>query len=438
LFLTEPKASGERAISVSATHAEVERIVRQEWGRVLAALLHRLKQLELAEDVLQDAFVSALSCWPQQGIPENSPAWLLRTAERKAIDILRRGRVFQTRQQQMAVLAELDAYHCAYPAHVQDEDPECFPDDRLKLIFTCCHPAMTQPVSVALTLKTICGLSTPQIARAFLVPESTMAQRIVRAKRKISVAGIPYQIPPASLLPERLQAVLAVIYFIFNEGYSALQGLTHTRIDLCDEAIRLGRLVCQLMASEPEASGLLALMLLHHSRRHSRTGPYGEIVPLDTQDRQQWDQVSIEEGLGCLKRSLASRQAEGSYTLQAQLSAVHAVAPSFAETDWRAALEIYDRMLQQSPNPVVLLNRAVALSYSKGPQAGLEALQELELESRMASYQPYHAARADILARLGHSAPAVRAYQNAIRLSQNAAEQEFLGHKLAALQNSTG
>jgi len=404
-------------------------MVRQEWGRVLAALFHRLGQLELAEDALQDAFVAALSTWPQQGVPANSCGWLLRTAERKAIDILRRGQVFRNRRQQLAVLAELDSI----PDTDCQAEPVEFPDDRLKLIFTCCHPALTQPVSVALTLKTVCGLNTPQIARAFLVPESTMAQRIVRAKRKISLAGIPYQIPPPELWPERMQAVLAVIYFIFNEGYSALEGPAHARIDLCEEAIHLGRLVAQLAPNEAEASGLLALMLLHHSRRESRVGPAQEIVPLNTQDRQQWDRDCIEEGLGCIGRSRALSERPGSYTLQAMLSAIHATAPSFGETDWNAMLAVYDQILAQSANPVVLVNRAVAVSYASGPQQGLEALQRLEIEPCIANYQPYHAARADMLARQGQVEAAARAYRRAIELSHNEAEQAFLNKKLCEL-----
>ncbi len=416
--------------SNATTHAAVERVVRQEWGRVLAALLHRVGQFELAEDALQDAFVAALSRWPQQGVPANPGGWLLRTAERKAIDIMRRSRVFQSRQQQLTILAELDSIADPYDSA---ETPE-IPDERLKLIFTCCHPALTEEVSVALTLKSVCGLNTLQIAKAFLVPQATMAQRIVRAKRKISLSGIPYRIPPAKDWPERMNAVLAVVYLIFNEGYSAYDGTTHSRADLCEEAIRLGRLLVELAPTEAEASGLTALMLLHHSRRKSRSGPIGEIVPLDAQDRLQWDQECIFEGLAWLEHSFQQSSSPGYYTLQARLSAIHATTTSFSATDWPAMLAVYDQMLASSSNPVVQLNRAVAISYACGPQEGLQALEELAVAPRIASYQPYHAAHADMLARLGDRQAADQAYARAIELSHNQAEQAFLRKKQADLQ----
>ncbi len=412
---------------VPVTNRQIDHAVRQEWGRVLAALLHRVRQIELAEDALQDAYVAALSHWPNHGMPKSPRAWLLRTAERKAIDAIRRAKVFQTKQQQLAILRELEG-----GAH--DDDPSPFPDDRLKLIFTCCHPALPHEASVALTLKTICGLNTPQIARAFLVSETTMAQRIVRAKRKISVAGIPYTVPDAELWGERMAAVLAVIYFIFNEGYAALKGDTHARTDLCEEAIRLGRIVTGLVPAESEAAGLLALMLLHHSRRYARLGREGEIIPLDAQDRDKWEPDDIAEGLTHLMMA-GDSASPGPYTLQASLSAVHARAKSFAETDWLTMIGLYDQLYAQNPSPVVLLNRAVAVSYSEGPQAGLAALKALEIEPRLAKYQPFHAARADMLARAGRNTEAHRAYDRALELTQNVAEREFLEKKRKSLTN---
>lgn len=408
-------------LSATATNREIEHIVRQEWGRVLAALLHRIRQLELAEDALQDAFVAALADWPKRGLPRDPKAWLLRTAERKAIDIMRRAKVFQTKQEQLAVLAALEA-------HTDNEDASPFPDDRLKLVFTCCHPALAHEASVALTLKTVCGLNTPQIARAFLVTEPTMAQRIVRAKRKISAAGIPFGIPEPDLWPDRLKAVLAVIYFIFNEGYAASDGPTHSKVDLCEEAIRLGRIVTGLAPDEADAAGLLALMLLHHSRRYARLGRNGEIIPLDSQDREKWDPDCIAEGLTYLALA-GGEDPPGPYALQAGLSAVHARAPSFAETDWNTIIGLYDILNAQSPSPVILLNRAVALSYADGAAAGLEALKVLEVEPRLALYQPYHAAKADMLARAGQTEAAVVAYDKAMTLTQNEAERRFLKSK---------
>ncbi len=411
--------------SDTVPNRQIELIVRQEWGRVLAALLHRIGQLELAEDALQDAFVAALADWPKSGVPNNTKGWLLRTAERKAIDSIRRANVFQTKQQQLTVLTELEA-------HVDDEDPSPFPDDRLKLIFTCCHPALGHESSVALTLKTVCGLNTLQIARAFVVTESTMAQRIVRAKRKIAVSGIPFAIPEPELWGERFTAVLAVIYFIFNEGYAASDGPTHSKTDLCEEAIRLGRIVTGLAPGEADAAGLLALMLLHHSRRYARRGRDGEIIPLDTQDRDKWDPDCIAEGMTYLALA-GDGDPPGPYALQAGLSAVHARAQTFEETDWNTIIGLYDLLNAQTPSPVLLLNRAVALSYADGPDAGLAALHALEVEPRLALYQPFHAAKADMLARAGQTDAARSAYDKALTLTSNEAEERFLTARKAQL-----
>lgn len=409
-----------------ASHQTIERIVRQEWGRVLAALLHRVRDMELAEDALQEAFVAALSTWPRDGVPTSSRGWLLKTAERKAIDIMRRAKVFQSKQDQLAVLAELEA------AEVED-DPSPFPDERLRLIFTCCHPALGHDTSVALTLKTVCGLNTLEIARAFVISESAMAQRIVRAKRKIAGAGIPYAVPEPDLWPERMSAVLATIYFIFNEGYAATFGATHQRVDLAEEAIRLGRIVAGLAPDEHEAAGLLALMLLHHSRRYARVDRDGHIVPLEFQDRDKWMPDDIAEGLTYLQLA-EGRDGLGPYGLQAALSAVHARAPGFADTDWASMVGLYDQLAAHDGNVIILLNRAVALSYAEGPEAGLKALEELVIEPRLATYQPFHAARADMLARSGAPEEAGKAYTRAIELSQNDAEKQFLARRRAQLR----
>lgn len=405
------------------SRAAVEKVVREEWGRVLAALVGSVRDLELAEDVLQDAVVAALEHWPAHGLPDEPRAWLLQTARRKAIDRFRREARFRNKQSDMEQLLELER------RAADDGGGESVVDERLSLMFMCCHPALAEPARVAMTLRTLGGLTTTEISRAFLVAETTMAQRLVRARSKIKAAAIPYRVPPAELWPERLDSVLSVIYLIFNEGYSATGGGQLTRGDLCDEAIRLGSILVELAPREPEAAGLIALMLLHDSRRDSRTDPEGNLVPLDQQDRSRWNRDRIEAGERLLRRALSMRS-NGPYQVQAAISAVHAGAASYAGTDWRQITGLYEKLHEMRPSPVVRLNQAVALSYAENAEAGLDLLVEIEGDGALDRYQPYHAARADLLRRAGRTADAVTAYRRAVELSGNAAERRFLETRL--------
>ena len=391
---------------------------------MLATLIGQLRDFALAEDVLQDAVVAALRHWPDDGVPALPRAWLLRVARRKAIDRFRREANFAAKRDQLAVLAELEQQ-----AGQEDEDEELV-DDRLRLIFTCCHPALAEPARVALTLRTVGGLTTPEIARAFLVAEPTMAQRLVRATRKIKAANIPYRVPPPDLWPERLESVLSVIYLIFNEGYAATTGDDLTRADLCREAIRLGRIVVELAPGEPEAAGLLALMALHDSRRPARTDGDGNLVTLEHQDRARWDRSGIGAGISLLLGALALGRV-GRYQIQAAISAVHAQAEHYAATDWTEITLLYDRLLELQPSPVVELNRAVALSFAEGVEAGLAALDCLRRDGELARYQPFHAADADLLRRAGRLDDAAAAYRRALALTGNTAERRFLEDRLA-------
>ena len=383
-----------------------------------------VRDFELAEDVLQDAFVAALQHWPEVGIPDNPRAWLLQTARRKAIDRFRRNANFAAKRVELQVLSELEAQTW------QDDVDDTIPDERLRLIFTCCHPALAAPARVALTLKTLGGLTTAEIARAFLTPETTMAQRLVRAKRKIKVANIPYRVPPPHLWSERLGSVLSVVYLIFNEGYAATSGPQLTRADLCAEAIRLGRIVAGLAPAEPEAGGLLALMLLHDSRRGARTHCDGSLATLEDQDRTLWDRGQIDAGTAILRRALAAG-APGPYQLQAAISAVHAEAARFADTDWQEICLLYEKLHDLQPSPVVRLNQIVAISFADGAKAGLAALDELGRQSDLDNYQPYHAARADVLRRLGRDGDAAAGYRRALELTRNASERAFLERRLS-------
>ncbi len=401
----------------------VERTIREEWGRVLASLNARVRDLELAEDSLQEAVLTALQRWPDDGLPDHPAAWLLTTARRKAIDRIRRDRAFDSKRPELLALA-------ASKTHAEQDDVDSsISDDRLRLVFTCCHPAITEQSRVALTLCTLGGLTTSEIAHAFLVPESTMAQRLVRAKNKIKAANIPYRVPPPDLWAERFESVLAVIYLIFNEGYAATSGPDLTRADLAREAIRLGRLLVNLVPHDAEGAGLLALMLLHDARRDARTDPSGRFVPLEHQDRSRWNREQIAAGVASLERALHMKRL-GPYQVQAAISAVHVQADSYAATDWRQIVGLYDTLRELQPSPVVKLNAAVALAMVNGPEAGLDALVELQEQGALERYQPYHAARADLLRRTGRFRAAVAAYRDAIVLTENLTERRFLEERL--------
>jgi RNA polymerase sigma-70 factor, ECF subfamily len=411
--------------SAERVRETVDDVYRAESRRVFATLIRLLGDFDLAEEALHDAFRAALEQWPRDGVPSNPRAWLVSAGRFKAIDGIRR-------RARLTALDDVAEQVEAIPDEAVAPEDESLEDDRLRLIFTCCHPALPPDAQVALTLREVCGLTTEEIARAFLSSPSTLAQRIVRAKAKIRDARIPYQVPEQAELADRLDSVLRVIYLVFNEGYSASSGASLTRHDLSSEAVRLGRLLLELLP-EPEVAGLLALMLLHESRRAARTSAAGDLVLLDEQDRSLWDGDQIAEGLALVERALSSRRF-GPYTLQAAISAVHAEAPNAAATDWAQIVGLYDLLAQAEPSPVIELNRAVAVAMRDGPSAGVALIDAILARGELVDYHLAHSARADLCRRLGNYAEARASYERALALARQAPERRFLERRLAELQ----
>ncbi|MEU5344159.1 RNA polymerase sigma factor [Streptomyces sp. NPDC020766] len=406
---------------------------REEWGQVVATLIRVTGDWDLAEECAQDAFAQALDRWRRDGVPRRPGAWLTTTARNRAMDVLRREAVGAAKLREAAVLARDGGPH---DPHDPDFDNDSgVTDDRLRLLFTCCHPALPIEARVALTLRTLAGLTTPEIARAFLVPEATMAQRLVRAKRKIRNAGIPYRVPPAHLLPERTTGVLGVVYLLFNEGYAATSGADLLRTNLCAEAVRLARVLARLMPDEPEVLGLLALLLLHDARRNTRVDAAGDLVTLEDQDRTAWDRAEVEEGATLLETALR-RGRPGPYQIQAAIAACHVTAATAEETDWADIAALYGELARHVPSDVVKLNRAVAVGMSESPEAGLTLVAELEKAGDLAGYHLLPATRADLLRRTGRMSEAAEAYEKALELVENDAERRFLEKRLAECRSA--
>ena len=424
-------------MSPADAHEVVDRLFREESGRAVATLIRVLGDFDLAEEAVQEAFVTALETWPSRGVPDNPGAWITTTARNRAIDRLRRRARLREKTRTLERDAEIEAELAALGPDAA-EDPMLIADDRLRLIFTCCHPALPMDGRVALTLRTLGGLTTPEIARAFLVPEPTLAQRLVRAKRKIRDAGIPYRVPDLELLPERLGGVLKVLYLVFNEGYTASSGDALVRRELSSEAIRLTRVVASLLPDEPEVMGLLALMLLHDARREARVGAEGELILLDDQDRSRWDAARIAEGRTLVERALGMGR-PGPYQLQAAIAALHDEAATATETDWAQIAALYAALARLDPSPVVQLNFAVAVAMADRPEVGLAMMDGIAADGTLDAYPYLHAARADMLRRLERWTEAAAAYDRALELTSNGAERSFLeGRRREATAQARG